>query len=152
MPHHLEESANEGKSRQRLRKNIQIIAYLVIWTACLIWFWFGVSGSDAMGYAILVEYMILPLSTFIISLLIGNDDGWGLVKWLFPLFFGLMCYLNTFATFNLANVISNGEWNHWNSPSLDDFWFSVEFGLLPAALGMGIGRGILAIRTRRAKQ
>lgn len=152
MLNYLEESTNVVKSRQRLRKTVQISSYLIIWTACLLWFWFGISGADAMGYAILAQWLILPLTTFILSLLIGHDEGWGRAKWLLPLFFGLMWYLNTFSTFNLANVASNGGWNWWNNPNLEDLWMSVLLGLLPAALGMGIGRGLRAIRTRWAKK
>ena len=76
MLRHLEESTNTVKSRQRLSKIILVTAYLMIWTMSVLVFWLG-GRSDAMGYSILFFYLILPVSTLVISAFIGKDSGWG---------------------------------------------------------------------------
>ena len=75
MMEHLEESTNTVKSRQRLSKIILVTAYLMIWTMSVLVFWLG-GRSDAMGYSILFFYLILLVSTLVISAFIGKDSGW----------------------------------------------------------------------------
>ena len=116
---YLEESTNMVKSKQKLTKMMQIGIYVMLWAACLVWFWLG-QGSDggfAMGYSLITFYFILPVSTFIISILIGKDISWGKWKWLMPFFFGVMYSLENFGTFLMANNIACGN---QNIPAIED--------------------------------
>lgn len=74
---YLEESTNAVKSRRRLGKLVLVAAYLVIWAVSVAFFWLAVSGSDAGAYAVLVIWGAIPLTTFVISLLIGANGYWG---------------------------------------------------------------------------
>ena len=69
---YLEESTNVVKSNANRNKIITILSYLLIWAFAMIVFWFFTSGSDAMGYSLMFLWLILPISTFIVSIVIGN--------------------------------------------------------------------------------
>ena len=60
--------------------------------------------TDAMGYALLFHWLLLPIAAFVISLRIGElvrRDG---RMWLLPLALGLLYMLADFLTFRLANM------------------------------------------------
>lgn len=110
---YLEESTNTVKSKQKLTKHMQVGIYVLLWSACLIWFWLG-KGSDggfAMGFSLITFYFVLPVATFVISILIGKDTSWGSWKYIMPFFFGAMYALENFGTFLLANNIALGNQN-----------------------------------------
>lgn len=136
----LEDSTNEVKSRHRFTKLIQFMVYLVVWAISLIFFWVG-GAQDAMGYALVVFYLVLPVTTMVVSIFIGMDPGWTKLKWLMPLFFGVMFMLATYGTFSLANAVS---FHKLNLPELDN----MIPGILCSAFGMLIGTIIKAGRSR----
>ena len=142
MMEHLENSTNEVKSRQNFSKLIQVVAYLVIWAMCLIWFWMGNGSDDAMGYSLLVFFLILPVATFVIALIIGKDIGWGKSKWFMVLFFGVMYMLACYGTFSLANAIAFDKVNY---PELGD----MIPGVVIATIGMGIGSFMQWLKSKR---
>lgn len=107
-------------------------AYLLIWIISLIVFWFFSSGSDAMGYSILFLWMLLPLTTFVISLLIGKNPYWGNWKWLSTLAFGIMYMLAEYTTFSAANMAA---FDKFNPPHFG----IILVGAIISAAGMGIG-------------
>lgn len=140
---YLEESTNTVKSKQKLTKILQVGIYVVLWTACLIWFWLG-QGSDggfAMGYSLITFYFILPVATFVISLLIGKDMSWGNLKWFMPLFFGVMFSLENFGTFLMANNIACGN---QNLPAVED----AVPGFVISLIGLLLGT-LVVIRRRK---
>lgn len=69
-------------------------------------FWFFISGSDAMAYSIMFLWILLPVTTFVISLLIGRNNYWGKWKWLSAVVFGVMYMLAEYASFSAANMSS----------------------------------------------
>lgn len=69
---YLEESTNVVKSNTNRNKIITILSYLLIWAFAMIVFWFFTSGSDAMGYSLMFLWIILPVTTFIVSVVIGK--------------------------------------------------------------------------------
>lgn len=75
-----EESTNIVKSRNKLSMMILAGVYLGIWAVSLISFWLFGSGSDALGYSIMYLWILLPVTTFILSLIIGKNDYWGQKK------------------------------------------------------------------------
>ena len=105
---YLEESTNVVKSRRRLGKLVLVASYLVIWAVSVAFFWLAVSGSDAGAYAVLVIWGAIPLTTFVISLLIGANGYWGRKKWWAVPILALMYTLIPFLTFTLANAASMG--------------------------------------------
>ena len=102
---YLEESTNTVKSKNKLSQVILVVTYLLIWAFSLIVFWFFISGSDAMGFALLFLYILIPITTLVISLLIGKNNHWGKGKWLTPIAFGIMHMLAEYGTFSLKNMV-----------------------------------------------
>lgn len=131
---YLEESTNTVKSKQRFSKLIQIGIYILLWTACLLWFWIGRRHDPtfAPAFSIMALYLILPIATFVISILIGKDESWGRYRWLIAFFFGAMYSLECYGTFKLANTLAFGN---QHVPSIED----TIPGIMVSLFGMGIG-------------
>lgn len=132
---YLEESTNTVKSHDRKAKTILISVYLAVWAFAVIVFWFFAGGSDAMGYSIMFLWVLLPISTFLFSLLIGRNDYWGKWKWLSAPAFGLMYMLAEYATFNAANMAA---FHKLNPPH----WGMIVAGAVISAAGMALGWAI----------
>lgn len=141
---YLAESTNVVKSKQKASKLIQIGIYVVLWAACLIWFWLGkgTGGGFAMAYSLATFYLILPVATFVISLQMGKDASWGSIKWFMPLFFGAMFSLENFATFLMANNIACGN---QNLPQVED---GIP-GFIISVIGLFIGWLVKLFRERK---
>ena len=107
----LEEKENTVKSRNKLSAIILIAVYLGIWTLSLLSFWMFDSGSDALGYSIMYLWILLPVTTFVVSLIIGINNYWGHKKWFIAIGFGVMYMLAEYGTFSVANMISFGKLN-----------------------------------------
>lgn len=138
---YLEETTNAVKSRNKFSKLILIITYLVIWAISLIVFWFFTSGSDAMGYGIMFLWVLLPGTTFVISMLIGKNDYWGKFKWITAIAFGVMYMLAEYATFSAANMAAFGK---VNMPQ----FMMIFAGAIISLAGLGIGVGISHFKSK----
>lgn len=141
MVEYLQKSTDVVKSRQKLSKLVLVIAYLVIWVVSIVVFWLG-GNQDAMGYSLVVFYFVLPISTLIICVFIGKNDGWTNIKWLMLLFFAIMNMLAPYFTFSLSNMIT---FNKTNMPDATGFLS----GIICAAIGIAIGSIIKAITERK---
>lgn len=139
---YLEDSTNVVKSKKNLSKLILGIAYLVIWSIAIIVFWIFTGESDAMGYGIMYLWIVLPVTTFIISFLIGKNNFWGKWKWMVSIGFGVMYMLGEFATFSAANMLAFGK---INSP---DFTM-IFYGGIVALLGLGVGSLINRLKPKK---
>lgn len=138
---YLEESTNTVKSRRRLGGIILAAVYLGIWAAAVIAFWFLGSGSDAMGYSLVYLWILMPVTTFVVSLLIGKNDYMGEWKWISVIAFGIMYMLSEYATFSAANMAA---FDKVNIPELG----MIPAGAMISLIGMGIG---MIIRKSRKK-
>lgn len=138
---YLEEITNEVKSRQKFLKLVQIMSYLLIWSISIIVFWTG-EISDAMGYTLVVFYLVLPVSTLVISIFIGRDSGWANYKWIMLLFFGFMYMMAAYATFSLGNTVACGN---WHVPEIT----ATLPGILCSAVGMTIGTIVGVIKRKK---
>lgn len=137
---YLEESTNVVKSNERKSKIMVVMSYLVVWAIAMIAFWSDTESSDAMGYAILYLWLILPVTTFVVSLIIGRRDYWGSRKWIAALVLGVMYMLSAYGTFSLANNIYA---HHINPPD----WEMIAVGGAISLLGLLIGH----LTRRKAK-
>lgn len=142
MIKHLDESTNKVKSRQRFSKLIIILSYVVIWALSIIAFWGG-GKADAAVYSLAVFLLVLPVTTFVLSVTIGKDPQWGKYRWLMLLFFGIMFMLADYATFSLANMAAFSKFN-----SLD--FENIVPGIIVSAVGFFIGLIISAIKKRKS--
>ena len=142
MLHHIEESTNAVKSRQRLGKWMETLSFLVIWAVCVAVFWLGGGEAGAMGYSILVLYWVLPLCTFVVSLVMGLDSSWKERQWWMLLYFGVGFMLVPYGTFSLANMVSTGT-VHLRSGIH-------PYGMFYAMPGMCLGSAVRWAKTRKA--
>ena len=131
---YLAENTDMVKSKQKLSKIILVTAYLVIWALALVMYWAFTSASDAMGYSIVFQWVLLPVTTFVISFLIGKGDFWGKKKWFAVVCFAMMHMLAEYATFSMANMVSDA-FAHINMP---DVWMLFA-GAAVSTVGIGIG-------------
>lgn len=138
---YLEESTNRVKSNNKMTALILIVTYLGIWAFSLIAFWFFIAPSDAMAYSILFLWILLPVTTFVISLLIGKNDCFGKWKWLYPIGFGIMYMLAEYATFSAANM---SAFNKVNMPDLE----MLITGAAISLFGLGIGAAVNFFQNR----
>ncbi|MDU2210528.1 MAG: helix-turn-helix transcriptional regulator [Eubacterium sp.] len=142
---YLEESTNVVKSNTNRNKIITILPYLLIWAVAMIVFWFFTSGSDAMGYSLMFLWIILPVTTFVVSIVIGKNDFREKGKWAFTLFFGVMYMLAEYGTFKMANNIA---FDKLNAPD----WGMIVVGAIISAIGMLIGSLFNKKRNKQKKQ
>lgn len=143
---YLEESTNTVNSKNKLSQLILVITYLLIWSFSLIVFWFFISGSDTLGFGLIFLWILIPVTTFIISILIGKNNYWGKGKWLMPLAFGVMHTLAEYATFSTANMI-NISFERINKPHFELIFVSI----IISTIGLGIGSLIFRIKSKHAK-
>lgn len=129
---YMDESTNVVKSKENQSKLIIIISYLVIWAFSVIVFWFFTKDSDAMGYGFMYLWIVLPVTTLTLSILIGRNNYWKKYKWLAPIVFGVMYMLAEYATFSAANMVS---FDKINSPN---FWMII-IGAFVSVVGISIG-------------
>ena len=144
---YLEESTNTVKSQKKLSLTILIATYLGIWAFALIVFWFFISGSDAMGYSLVFLWIILPVATLVISLLIGKNNHLGKGKWLTPIAFGAMHMLAEYATFSVRNMIAI-EFTRINMPHFE----LILIGAFFSVIGLGIGSLAYHIKSNSKKK
>ena len=93
------------------KKFLQICSFAVIWIALISLFWLRIAPDEAMGFSLLAFYIVLPLTTIIISLIIGLDKDWGKGKWVVPPIFGVLYMLAEYLTFSLSNTLTTGNVN-----------------------------------------
>lgn len=124
---YLAESTDTVNSRRSLSLTILLAVYLSVWAFSLLVFWCFTGGSDAMGYSLMFLWILLPVTTFLISLLMGKQDPGRRKKWLVALFFGVMYMLAEYGTFQAANMIA---FDKLNPPS---------FGMIPAGALISFG-------------
>lgn len=128
------------KESRRTAHVATAIAYLAVWALLLALFWLTGAADDAMGFALLAFYVVLPAATIVTSALVGADASWGPTRWLVIPALGVMFMLATFLTFDLANSLEFGKAN------LPDPGALVP-GVVSSAVGYGLG--LLAASRRR---
>lgn len=140
MIRHLEQSTDVVQSKNRLSRLLVVLTYLLLWAMSILVFWMGLK-AEAMLYSIAVFYLVLPLTTLILSVLVGQNECWTGLRWLMLLFFGVLYMLAPYATFNISNMLAVERF-YW--PDLA----TLLPGLLCAAAGMGLGCGLRRLKNR----
>ncbi len=144
MIKHLDESTNVVKSKNRLRKALPLLIYTSIWALCILFFWIFNSATDAAVFSIFVFWGILPITSLIISAIIGKDDVKPLTKIGTVALIGIMYMLCEYFTFSLANMVAFDKFNLINFDAL-------LMGAVFSAIGMGLGCLTKYIIDRKAK-
>ena len=141
---YLEESTNVVKSNTKRNKTVTILSYLMIWTVSMLVFWVFKGGIDAMGYSLMFLWIIIPVTTFTVSVIIGKNNFWGIKKWAFTFPFGVMYMLAEYGTFSMANNIAFNKINELE-------WDLAVAGAIISAIGMLTGLLINRICRNRNK-
>ena len=136
---YLEESTDTVRSKNKLSMIILISTYLGIWTISLAAFWLFSKG-DALGHTIMFLYIVLPVTTFVVSFIIGRNDYWEKWKWIFTAALGMMYMLADYTTFSAANMIA---FKTLNVPQLG----MIPAGAVISLVGMGLGFGVHLLTT-----
>ena len=129
---YLDESTNVVKSNDRKGKLMLIPSYLGIWAFVMVMFWFFLAADDAMGFSLVFLWLILPVTTFVVPLLIGRNNYWGKKKWLAVPVLGVMYMLAEYGTFSAANMVA---FQHLNPPEFSMLIWGGVIALLGLLLG-----------------
>lgn len=128
--------------KKNIEKHLGVFIFLVVWAAMIAWFWIGqlfdIENMEAV-YSLGAFYVLLPASALVTGGIYGAGNS--KLRYIFPIFAGLMELLLGFLTFDLLNVTANGKWNSWNGLHGDSLIFLFSF--LPALIGVvagGIGK------------
>lgn len=116
---------------KKLKTNL-IVAYIIIWVFTILSFWLSSSSSDLVVHVIVFFWIILPVTMFVISLLIGLNNYWNKCKWLSPVAFGIMHMLAEYGTNSLGNMI---EFDKINDPNPDAFIIGFFISFVGLVLG-----------------
>ena len=97
-----------------------------------------------MGYSLMFLWIIIPVTTFTVSVIIGKNNFWGIKKWAFTFPFGVMYMLAEYGTFSMANNIAFNKINELE-------WDLAVAGAIISAIGMLTGLLINRICRNRNK-
>lgn len=127
-------SANAMKSKTKLSGLVPLASYLVIWVVAVTVFWVFIvrHSTGAMVYSLTFLWIVLPVTTLVISFLIGRNDYWGKGKWVTSIGFGVMYMLAEYATFSMAN---NLLFSKVNMPEISMMFTGAAISLIGMALG-----------------
>ena len=140
---YLGESTDIVKSKARLSGIILLVTYLIIWVAGILSFYF-LDFEDGLGYSIMFLGIILPITTLILSVIVGKTYRREKGKWFLSIGFGVMYMLAEYATFSAANM---AEFHHFVMPE----YAMILIGAIFSLIGIGIGTGIARMRWKRQK-
>jgi len=103
---------------------------LFVFLAIVLWGVFFLKSGDEMGYALLSFYLIIPLSSFVIAIIL-NETNTNL-KWLYPVLFGLIGFF-------IPTLVFQSSWG----------WYAALYVAVPAILGLLSGTAIKMLCTRK---
>lgn len=102
----LNHEPNSGIGNKRYKWKQSIIIYMVVWGACILWFWLGRTGGGwIMAYTILSFGVILPVITLVAAFLLEWKQNLGYWRWAAMGFFSIMYVAALWATFVLSTAL-----------------------------------------------
>ena len=135
---YIEESTNVVKSKVKLSKLILILSYLVIWAINIMVSWFFSAESISEAQAGAFQWLVLPVATIVISLLIGKNNFWGKRKWFVPIGFGLMFLLSVYASYGMRE---NSIFNQIDLQTITFFFI----GAIASVIGIVLGYAFFTV-------
>ena len=141
---YIEESTNVVKSKVKLSKLILILSYLVIWAFNIMVSWFFSAERISEAQAGAFQWLVLPVATIVISLLIGKNDFWGKRKWFAPIGFGLMFLLSIYASYGMRE---NSIFNQIDLQTITFFFI----GAIASVIGIVLGYAFFTVEKNTQK-
>lgn len=129
---YLDESTNTVKSNESKSKLLIVLTYLIAWSLGMIMFWFFLDPHQGLGFALMYIWLLMPITTLVLSIIIGKNNYWGAYKWGSAMIFGFMYMLTEYGTFSLGNMVAM---NRINVPAFELFFVGTVISLF----GLGIG-------------
>ena len=118
----------------------KLLVYLVICLLSISFFWMN-SDIDAMGYSIIVLYILIPISILIVSYYLGMDKKVCKKRYYFIVLLGFTLMLIEYLTFSLANML---EFKHFVAPELG----LMAFGCVVSGFGFLLGENINKLKKK----
>lgn len=118
---------------------------LAVWLLSLLVFWCVIGPSDALGYALISFYGLMPATVLGTSLAAGLLRPYETRSWLIIPVAAVLSMLLPSLTFLLANTLTFGN---VNPPDLT----ALAFGAVVSLVGYGIGTGARALRALVAER
>ena len=102
---------NQGGPRNRAPAlKTAAVAYGGVWSAAVLVYWLFCQESRAgMFHAVVNQFVVLPVTTFVLSLLIAKRQTPGKYLWLVPVFSAVMYTLSYIVTISLQQFILGGH-------------------------------------------
>ena len=124
--------------------SIATIIYLLLWLACILWFWLGMpfSGGGIFAYTWFVFYVTLPAATAAVCALAGWRTELGKLRLLAPLAGALLYVTALLLTFSLSTALGLA-----NIAPVGLAAFLT--GLAPGAIGLACGWALRRFRDSR---
>ncbi len=121
-----------------------IVIYLLIWLACILWFWLGMpfSGGGIFAYTLVVYYLALPSAATAACALAGWRRELGGPRLLAPLAGAVLYVAALLLTFSLSSALGIA-----NIAPVDLAAFLM--GLAPGAIGFVCGWALRRFRDSR---
>lgn len=87
--------------------SIAAIVYVLLWLACILWFWLGMpfSGGGIFAYTLIVYYLTLPSAAAVACALAGWRRELGAARLLAPLAGALLYVAALLLTFSLSTAL-----------------------------------------------
>ena len=121
-----------------------MIAYAALCLLAVLVFYFGSTGSDAMGFGLIFFYLLLPGAALAMSAVL-TAKGLRARHWsAIAAAFGAMMALTDWLTYRLSNMLAFGVWR-W--PDVQ----ALMFGVVASLLGSAAGCGVRALRGENKK-
>lgn len=123
---------------------IVAVVYLLLWLACILWFWLGVpmSGGGIFAYTLIAYYLTLPGAAAIVCFLAGWRVELRRVRLLAPLTCALLYVAALLLTFSLSTLLGIA-----NIAPVDFAAFLM--GLAPGVIGYVCGWALRRFRDSR---
>ncbi len=110
-----------------------ILLYMVVWTACVLCFWFSMDGGEwIMAYTILSFGVCLPITTLIIAFRLEWKQDLGIWRWAAMGFLSIMYVAAVWATFALSTFLGAAN-------IASPFFSTLLVGFCSSAIGMSLG-------------
>lgn len=138
----LEESTNTVKSKDRNAKLTLILVTLGIWVLSILAVGLVNFGMDTVGYSLIIMWMLLPVTFFTVSAIVGRYNYFRSFKWVFISAISIMYTLSSYATSLMAQSTAEST----------VFWPSftkLPIGLTISLAGLGLGTLIRKLQTKR---
>lgn len=129
---YIQESTNVVKSKTKLSKMILILSYLVIWAFNVVVSWYFSAERNTEAFAGAFQWLVLPVVTIVISLLIGKNNYWRKYKWFAPIGFGVMFMLSVYASYGMRE---NSVFKQIDLQTISFFFI----GSIASVIGIAIG-------------